>query len=83
MACMAAGATIVCGRVRRRTACFGYKGARDQIKRAVRGVFGVVVRTRRPRTTPWRSMSRITRATAQRGAAMRSRRNCFQTLRTP
>jgi len=44
---------------------------------------GMVVRIFRPRTTPFKPMVRISRATVQRAAPIPSRPSCRQTLRTP
>ena len=44
---------------------------------------GTVVLARRPRITPRKPRSRISRATVQRGTSMSSRFICRQTLRTP
>ena len=44
---------------------------------------GFVVLNRRPRTAPWRPISRIRRATVHRATSRPSRRSWRQTLRTP
>ena len=48
-----------------------------------RGLAGIVVRQRRPRTTPARPIWRISRSTVQRATRMPSRRSCRHTLRAP